>query len=202
MKTVKIGKQEQMAENLNVSTFRNGDPIPEAKSDKKWRKAGDKGRLAWCYYKNKKKNGTQYGKLYNWYAVNDPRGLAPEGWHIPSDAECKTLEMYLGMSQSEADDIQSRGTDEGGKLKEAGTTRWDSPNSGATNESGFSALPGGCRLLSGSYVDMGEEANLWSFTEYSRVFTWFQRLHYDISEVRLCDNGDKELGFSVRCVRD
>jgi TolA-binding protein len=99
-KSVKIGTQTWMAENLNVSTFRNGDPIMEAKTNEEWEKAGKEGKPAWCNYENDPKNGAKYGKLYNWYAVNDPRGLAPAGWHVPSDAEWTTLGDQLGDEAS------------------------------------------------------------------------------------------------------
>ena len=96
IKEVKIGQQVWTTENLNVDKFRNGEIIPEAKSEEEWIEAGDNKKPAWCYYNNDPSNGTKYGKLYNWYAVNDPRGLAPEGWHIPSDKEWDVLTNYLG----------------------------------------------------------------------------------------------------------
>ena len=94
--TVTIGTQVWMTKNLDVSTFRNGDPIPEVKTQEEWEEAGKNKQPAWCYYDNDPKNGEKYGKLYNWYAVNDPRGLAPTGWHVPTDAEWRTLTVYLG----------------------------------------------------------------------------------------------------------
>lgn len=97
-KSVKIGAQTWMAENLNVSTFRNGDPIPEVKTNEEWEKAGKEGKPAWCYYDNDPVNSSKYGKLYNWFAVNDPRGLAPEGWHIPRVDEWNTLKNYLSVN--------------------------------------------------------------------------------------------------------
>jgi uncharacterized protein (TIGR02145 family) len=93
---VKIGRHVWMAENLNVDKFRNGDPIPQAKTLEEWDSAREKKQPAWCYYNNEPANGMKYGKLYNWYAVNDERGLAPEGWHIPSDAEWTILTNFLG----------------------------------------------------------------------------------------------------------
>ena len=127
-KTVKINNQEWMTENLNVSAFRNGDSIPEAKTDLDWEEAGKKGKPAWCYYANDPANGIKYGKLYNWYAVNDPRGLAPAGWHVPTDAEWTELINSLGGGELA-----------GAKMKS--TTGWVD-NRTATNESGFSGLPG------------------------------------------------------------
>jgi uncharacterized protein (TIGR02145 family) len=135
MKTVKIGNQEWMAENLNVSTFRKADPIPEVKSDEDWEIARDFGKPACCYYENDQANGAIYGRLYNWYAVADPRGLEPKGWHVASDTEWETLVEYLGGEE-----------DAGWKIKEMGTAHWDSPNTAVTNESGFCALPGGCAV--------------------------------------------------------
>ena len=95
-KEVPIGKQVWMTKNLDVAKFRNGDPIPEAKTDEEWVKAGENEQPAWCNYDNNPANGSKYGKLYNWYAVNDPRGLEPQGWHIPSNDEWTVLTDYLG----------------------------------------------------------------------------------------------------------
>lgn len=157
LKTVKIGNQVWMAENLNVDLFRNGDPISEVKSNEEWERARKRGKPAWCYYNNNPKSGKKYGKLYNWYAVSDLRGLAPEGWHIPNREEWVSLFDYLGGKEVA-----------GGKLKEAGTTNWHSPNKGATNESGFSALPGGYRLGdNGIFGLIGDSSQFWSATEYS-----------------------------------
>lgn len=91
MQTVTIGNQVWMTKNLNVDKFRNGDPIPEAKTDEEWIKAGENKQPAWCYYENDPANGEKYGKVFNWYAVNDPRGLAPEGWHDPTEEELQDL---------------------------------------------------------------------------------------------------------------
>jgi uncharacterized protein (TIGR02145 family) len=133
--SIKIGSQVVMKKNLNVSHYRNGDRIPQVKGPDKWA-ALTTG--AWCWYNNDSANGAVYGKLYNWYAVNDPRGLAPEGWHIPSDAEWTTLTTFLG-GEGVA----------GGKMKERGITHWIYPNTDATNSSGFTGLPGGVRYFLG-----------------------------------------------------
>jgi uncharacterized protein (TIGR02145 family) len=139
--------------------------------------------------------------LYNWYAVDDSRNIAPEGWHVATDEEWKQLEMYLGMSQTEADTTGWRGADEGGKLKEAGTTHWTSPNTGATNESGFTALPGGYRGSTGDFTNVGGSALFWSSTEGSSGTAWGRYLGcYDSQVYRGSNN--KRGGFSVRCVRD
>lgn len=199
-KTVKIGNQIWMAENLNVDHFRNGDPITELKKDDDWDKAGDEERPACCYYKNDPKNGKKYGRLYNWYAVNDPRGLAPEGWHVPTDEEWKELEMYLGMSQSSANDIDYRGLDEGDKLK--ATSGWKE-NGNGTNESGFFALPGGERKFDGYFDTLGAIATFWSSTEEntSPIFAWPRSLNYLYSGVDR-NISNKPSGYSIRLVRD
>jgi len=117
-----------MCKNLDVDHYRNGDPIPEVQDSAQWvnLKTG-----AWCYYNNSDSLGKIYGKFYNWYAVNDPRRLAPIGYHVPSDAEWTVLSTFLGGNKGS-----------GGKMKETDTTHWSSPNKGATNSSGFTALPG------------------------------------------------------------
>jgi len=101
-KKISIDNQVWMAENLNVGNFRNGDPILQAKTDDEWARAGKEGKAAWCDYENKPENGTKYGKLYNWFAVNDQRGLAPEGWHVPTDAEWRQTTLFLGGEDAAA----------------------------------------------------------------------------------------------------
>ncbi|HOX84790.1 MAG TPA: fibrobacter succinogenes major paralogous domain-containing protein [bacterium] len=197
-RTVKIGEQWWMAENLKVTHYRNGEAIANITENDAW---GNPETGAYCSYDNNDGNVPTYGRLYNWYAVNDLRGLAPEGWHVPSDEEWKQLEMYLGMSQSEADDIGWRGTNEGGKLKETTTTHWQNPNTGATNESGFSALPGGCRNDVGVFHNIGKYTLYWSSLESHANRAWHRDLGFSRSEVvRFYDH--KLYGFSVRCVKD
>ena len=196
--TVLIGDQCWMMENLKVTHYRNGDPIPNVTDNTQWYGLTTG---AYCDYNNAPGNVATYGRLYNWYAVVDSRNIAPEGWHVPSDAELKQLEMYLGMSQAEADATGWRGTDEGGKLKEAGTTHWLAPNTGATNESGFSALPGGYRSTNGTFYSMGIYATFWSSTEGSSYSAWYRYLNCDYSQVAR-GFSSKRYGFSVRCVRD
>ncbi|MEW5925603.1 MAG: FISUMP domain-containing protein, partial [Candidatus Zixiibacteriota bacterium] len=197
--TVLISNQCWMVENPKVTLYRNGDPIPNVTDGDTW-----SGLFtgAYCEYNNDPDNVATYGRLYNWYAVDDSRNIAPEGWHIPTDAEWKQLEMYLGMSQAEADDIGMRGTDKGGKLKEAGLTHWSSPNTGATNESGFTALPGSGRSGNDEYYAlMGFCAFFWSSTGYFDYAAWHRSPHYDLTGVfrSLDDNPD---GFSIRCIQD
>ena len=142
-------------------------------------------------------NYQTYGVLYNWTAAAT---ACPPGWHLPTDAEWKTLEMHLGMSETASYDSY-RGTDEGGKLKETGTVHWRSPNTGATNESGFTALPGGYRYDGGVFSDIGNYGGWWSATESNSYYAWFRNLSNAGSYIyRYYYN--KELGFSVRCLKD
>ncbi len=199
-RTVKIGTLWWMAENLKVAHYRNGDTIPNVTDGAAWA-ALTTG--AYCDYDNDVNNVATYGRLYNWYAVSDSLNIAPAGWHVASDSEWKQLEMTLGMSPAQADSIDWRGTTEGGKLKEAGTTHWLAPNVGATNEGGFSALPGGYRFFSyGSYVGIGYTAYFWSSKGSKSVYyTPYRYLYYNRSDVYRSD-GDEAYGFSVRCVKD
>jgi uncharacterized protein (TIGR02145 family) len=189
-KTIKIGNQEWMTGNLDVSTFRLGDAIPEAKTAKEWEEAGKQGKPAWCYYENDPANGKKYGKLYNWYALNDSRNITPKGLHVPSAAEWQTLIDYCGGG-----DIA------GGKIKETGTVHWKSPNTGATNENGFTARPGGHRDNAGNFFTLGYYATFWSATECGRISAWGRHLSHGDTIIYLNSIG-KAYGFSVRCLRD
>ena len=188
-----------MAENLKVSHYRNGDAIPTGHSNSEW--AG-LSTGAYAVYDDNERNSEPYGYLYNWYAVDDNRNIAPAGWHIPTDDEWKELEIYLGMSQSAANKFGWRDPDEGGKLKETGTAHWNSPNTGATNESGFTALPGGYRDYDGGgYLHLGHFGYFWSSTEHGSYDAWYRLLRYNNSDVSRYSS-DKGDGFSIRCVRD
>jgi uncharacterized protein (TIGR02145 family) len=199
-KTIKIGDQWWMAENLKVTRYRNSDPIPNVtdNSNGEW---SNLSTGAYCAYNNDESNVATYGRLYNWYAVNDSRNIAPEGWHVPSDEEWKQLEMFLGMSQSQADNSGRRGTDEGGNMKEDGTAYWSSPNTGAANKSGFCALPGDCRNINGYFFYMGRYAYFWSSSEYNNSYAWYRLLHYSYSPIYRYYL-HKQYGFSLRLVRD
>jgi uncharacterized protein (TIGR02145 family) len=189
--SVMIGDQEWQTKNLDIDRFRNGDPIPHARTDEDWKAAGERGEPAWCYYDNDAENGELYGKLYNWYAVNDARGLAPAGWHIPTDEEWTTLTNYLGGLEVA-----------GGKMKATGTAYWSSTNTDATNESGFSALPGGYRFYDGSFYYISGYAFFWSATEYGSFYAWSRNLYGFYGNVsRNCDIS-WSFGASVRCLRD
>jgi uncharacterized protein (TIGR02145 family) len=183
--TVFIGTQYWMEKNLEVTHYRNGDMIPNVSDPTAWEGLTTG---AWCYYNNDSESG--YGKLYNWYAVNDPRGLAPTGWHVPSHAEWTTLSTYLGGT-----------TVAGGAMKETGTTHWTSPNTDATNSSGFSGLPGGYRYVDGEFFQIGRRVFWWSSTEYNTEKAWLRFLDSSDGKV-IVSLTPKLSGFSVRCLRD
>ena len=188
--TVTIGKQVWMAENLKVTHYRNGVAIPNVTDDSTWM-ALTTG--ADCEFNDDVNNVATYGRLYNWYAVGDSRKIAPTGWHVASAAEWQTLANFLGG-----------GAVAGGKMKDAGTTHWISPNTGATNESGFSALPGGYRgsYRGGAYDGMGNYAYFWSSTEFSSCCAWGRFLGYGYLDLYHTNLLNKDFGFSVRCVKD
>ena len=189
---IQICNQFWMGCNLDVDTYRNGDPIPEVTNPTQWENLTTG---AWCYIVNDQAYGEIYGKLYNWYAVNDPRGLAPDGWHIPTDAEWTELTNCLGGSSVAGGKLKFPGT------KEDGNGLWRSPNTGATNESGFSALPGGYCSILGGFIDIGLLGIYWSATDVSDTVAWGRTLRYDTTNIYR-KSGSKVLGFSVRCVRD
>jgi uncharacterized protein (TIGR02145 family) len=191
-----------MAENLRATHYADGTPIPKLIGDTEWDNLGISDK-AYCWYNNDSaSNAETYGALYTWAAAMDGaassnsnpsgiQGVCPDGWHLPSDAEWTELTDSLGGT-----------SDAGGKLKETGTTHWNSPNTGATNETGFTALPGGLRNnLGGSFYDIGINGYWWSATELSATFAWTRNLYYYDSLVHSY-NYRKEVGISVRCVRD
>jgi uncharacterized protein (TIGR02145 family) len=181
---ITIGTQTWSSKNLDVSTYRNGDTIPQVQDANAWRRLTTG---AWCYYKNKTANGTIYGKLYNWYAVNDPRGLAPKGYHVPTDTEWTTLITYLG-----GQDVA------GTKMKS--TSGWNG-NGNGTNISGFSALPGGC-FCGGTFDDIGSYGYWWCSAKDDANVAWVRLMVSGFGFVYGLPNYSKGCGFSVRCVRD
>jgi uncharacterized protein (TIGR02145 family) len=187
--TIQIGSQKWMSKNLDVAFYRNGDPIPQVTDATAWA-ALTTG--AWCYYNNDPTQGNKYGKLYNWYAVNDPRGLAPQGWHVPSDAEWTTLETTLGGSSVA-----------GGKMKQAGTVNWTAPNTDADNSSSFAGLPGGYRGTgnNGVFFEIGNNGVSWSATENGTTTALHRNLFSTAGVLGRYASG-KHLGLSVRCLRD
>jgi uncharacterized protein (TIGR02145 family) len=184
--TVKIGTQSWAVANLNVSTFRNGDTIPEARTNKEWVTAGETGKPAWCYYNNDPANGPKYGKLYNWYAVNDPRGLAPVGWSLPGDGDWTKLMYYLGGPEAS-----------GRKMKNS--TGWIDGNIG-TNESGFTGLSGGYRVANGTFLNLGSIGTWWSTTE-SKTSSAID-FYLSLSGSLKSSDSPRQRGESVRCIKN
>jgi uncharacterized protein (TIGR02145 family) len=187
-KTVTIGSQTWMAENLRTTRFNDGGAIPNVTDNDDWMllKTG-----AYCNYDNKTDTVViaTYGRLYNGYAVNTGK-LAPAGWHVPTDAEWSTLITFLG-----GDSLA------GCELKESGTTHWNSPNTKATNETGFTFLPGGIRFLMGPFNSFGFYGSVWSATDFNASSLWVRSLYYTSTNVGRT-NLDKALGCSVRCIKD
>lgn len=190
--TVTIANQVWMTKNLNVDKFRNGDPIPQAKTDAEWEAAEKNKQPAWCYFNNDPANSEKYGKLYNWHAVNDSRGLAPAGYHISTDEEWKILDKYLGFDSK--------------KIKN--TSGWDSYTTGGvshsgngTNSSGFSALPGGSRTTNGTFYGIGIRGYWWTSAEQDSGLAWGRHLRSNLDFVNRWPQ-DKKFGFSVRCLKD
>jgi uncharacterized protein (TIGR02145 family) len=187
LKTVKIGDQIWMAENLITTKYNDGTAIPLINDGATWAGLTTPG---YCWYNNDEAtNKNSYGALYNWYAVNTGK-LCPKGWHIATEAELTNLESYLG------------GSGGGGKLKETGTIHWLNPNTGATNETGFTALPGGCRVFDGKFDRIGIDGLWWSSTECSPKYA----RNWSLSNINSIFNSDcsseKSFGHSVRCVQD
>jgi uncharacterized protein (TIGR02145 family) len=193
--SVTIGKQEWMLKNLDVAMFRNGEPIPEAKTEKEWLAYAQAGEAAWCYYDNDPANGAKYGKLYNWYAVADPRKVCPTGWHVPSDAEWSVLINHLDPNADGGDSIPNKA---GAKMK--AKEGWFEEGNG-TNSSGFSGLPAGYRYFNDSFSRVGTNGYWWSSTEYDTSNAWYRNLFYANGDAT-CDYNYKWNGFSVRCLRD
>jgi uncharacterized protein (TIGR02145 family) len=197
--SVIIGEQVWMKENLNVGIFRNGDLIPEAQTNAEWNLANKNKHPAWCYYDNDPVNGIKYGRLYNWYAVADPRGLCPTGWHVPTTTEWYILSEELGGENVAGVRIRS-------------STGWNDPLETVfpvegidKKKSGFSGLPGGLRDYHDTFSSIDEHAFWWSATEYGIEYgedlawnRWVPRISYGIYR----EKSRKGDGMSVRCLRD
>ena len=197
--SVTICNQVWMSRNLDVSRYRNGDLIPQVTNQTEW---ANLTTGAWCYYENNSANGPIYGKLYNWYAVNDPRVLAPVGWHVPTNAEWSILVQAIDPNTDVLNvNCVDQSLTAGGAMKETGTSHWISPNTGATNSSGFAGLPGGINATQGYFLFNGSNGYWWSSSELDVINAWNRRLNYDDTKVFKCYNG-KTQGSSVRCVRD
>ena len=199
-KTITIGTQTWMAENLRVTHYRNGDLIPNVKDDNLW---GKQTQGAYCYYRNAANPDSiaTYGYLYNGYCFLDPRGLAPEGWHVPTDAEWYTLVTFVDGGDGVLNEYSS--SIAGGRMKEIGTLHWDFPNRFADNSSGFTAISGGWRqTYQGIFQFKGYGAQYWTTTAYyQQIFFHGWGMGTDFASVGR--NGFQVTdGISVRCVKD
>ena len=211
VKSIKIGTQTWMLENLNVDRFRNGDLIPEAKTEEEWKRAGENKQPAWCYYDNDPKNGLKYGKLYNYYVLSDSRGISPLGWHVPFEYEWRELIFFLDQKSTNTDN-GPMSWNCGNNLKStSGWLPYNSYNKNGDNKSNFTAKPAGARNYLHKFEYLGSWTYFWSTTES------------DVKNPLICDfpndrciyvfylnsgNGvyrsweSKERGFSVRCIKD
>ena len=187
-KTVKIGEQEWMQENLKIEKFNNGDLIPQATSNEDWAKAHENKTPAWCYYNNDASSESTYGKLYNWYAVNDSRGIAPKGWRVPNNDDIKKLKLTLG------DDVagQKMKASEGWKEKEGYIT---------DNESGFTGLATGNRMYHGSFLYEGEHTGYWTNAEYNEGNAYYFGLQVNFSTI-YGGSANKGTGYCLRLIKD
>jgi uncharacterized protein (TIGR02145 family) len=191
-KTIIIGTQEWMAENLDTKIYQNGDLIETNLSNVSWSNTTSG---SWAYYSDNTHNSCPYGRLYNWNACIDSRGLCPVGWHIPSDAEWTTLTNYLGGIAVA-----------GGKLKSTATLNnnngyWMSPNTAASNSSGFSALPGAYRNLGGSFAGLGSSGSWWTSSSFNTLNAMFRKIDNGSAGI-IRNNVSKKYGFSVRCLKN
>ncbi len=195
--TVQIGEQCWFAENLRTAQYANGDSIPGGLSTSEWQDGDNTNLGAQAIYNNDLSILADYGRLYNSYAVNDARGLCPSGWHVPTDGEWMTLEMELGMTETEANSLNFRGTDEGAFMKSLPS---DDPSWNGTNTSGFSGLAGGQRDGWGGFYGGGYNGYFWT-SSAEGVNAWMRALYGESTAV--WRNGShRRVGFSVRCVRD
>ncbi len=186
--TVRIGSQIWATQNLDVITFSNGDNIPEAKTNEEWRKAAKEKKPAWCYYNNDSENGKTYGKLYNWYAVSDPRGLAPKSYHVPTSVEWESLVSHLGGIKSAGIKLKSKN----GWLEEGN----------GPNESGFFGVPGGARYDLGSFDDVGYSAIWWTATQQEIMIGLNGLIWYSDNFANTDNTNGPGAGLSVRCLKD
>jgi uncharacterized protein (TIGR02145 family) len=194
-KTIQIGTQTWMAENLRTTKYRNGKPILNITDNTQWY---NNITGAWVYYDNNAKNNKPYGKLYNWYAVKNTNQLCPMGWHVPTYTELRTLISFLDPTAP-----YNGANNAGGKMKSTGNQYWVSPNTGATNSSGFSGLPVGKREFNGLFNHIGRYCNMWSSTEWDTCCSaWFLQLDLGSGAAYIGNGGYKTYGFCVRCIKD
>jgi uncharacterized protein (TIGR02145 family) len=194
--SVLIGEQRWSLTNLEVVTYNNGDPIPQVTDPNEWINLTTG---AWCYYDNDPANGAVYGKMYNWYAVTDPRGIAPAGWHVPSDVEWGDLCNFTDPGSGGGTIFPNTA---GSALKQIGTTTWNSPNSDATNTTGFTALPGGNRYnVDGNFYNISDIGTFWTSTDISiseaNVF-YMTSASGDVAKINI----PKIEGLYIRLIKD
>ncbi|PKP35156.1 MAG: hypothetical protein CVU00_03645 [Bacteroidetes bacterium HGW-Bacteroidetes-17] len=180
-KSVKIGTQEWMAENLNVTKYRNGDPIPYVENNTEWMNLTTG---AYCNYDNSTANADIYGRLYNWYAINDTRNIAPVGWHVATTEEWKTLVNYIGLNHGS------------NALRETGNIHWYGDNTSADDYYGFTALPSGMRYIDGTYSGIGLYGEWWTSTSGC---SWSLGIFYNSVQEGYTEYKN---GFAVRCIKD
>ncbi|MFT7086569.1 MAG: hypothetical protein ACJAV5_002298 [Vicingaceae bacterium] len=203
-KTLEIGEQVWMTENLNVSTFRNGDTIQQSRTAEEWKNANENKIASWCYYNNDSTNGDKYGKLYNWYAVTDSRGLSPEGWHIPTNSEWSILidsiepQPILDTANHDYMGIDNFGVNCAPKMKSKEGWIWEM---NGNNESGFNGLPGGFRSQNGEFFSIGGVCNWWSSDEGNIYNGICRQLTIESDNLVHIEN-NKGDGHFVRCVKD
>jgi len=186
---IQIGTQCWMKENLKTARFKDGSSIPSSQDSVAWLNSASLSAPVWCNHSASSSNDALYGKLYNWYAVTDSRGVCPTGWHVPTEDEVLTLTTYLGGS-----------TTCGGKMK--ATTLWDAPNEGANNSSGFTALPGGSRSQTGNFTSpLGYSGAFWTSTSSGSTATTYSLSTVD-SMVYFSPYNNKGSGKSIRCIKD
>ncbi|MCF8347079.1 MAG: fibrobacter succinogenes major paralogous domain-containing protein [Bacteroidales bacterium] len=213
-KTVRIGDQVWMAENLRVTRYADGTPLRLVTRSRDWKKMMPTEK-AFCWYsEDSAKYGRLYGAFYNWAGATrgegctrskeiNIQGVCPDGWHVPSDKDWKALEMFLGIGETEADAVKYRGSDEGSKLADFRTLWYDGKlkQNGAFGQSGFAAVPASFRYDKGQFSMPGYEAFWWTSAEFNPNFAWCRGLNYGYSTIFRYTN-EKKYGFSVRCVKN
>jgi uncharacterized protein (TIGR02145 family) len=205
-KEVEIGNQVWMAENLTVAKFRNGDVIPQAKSIQEWQNAANRNQPIWCYYEFIDANGLKYGKLYNWHAVNDSRGLAPTGWRIPSPSDFREMKCFSPENRSYLKDAEnpyfiSSNNDMRNKIISdiKSKTGWDI---NGTNASGFNALPAGYLESGGSFYSKGSSTYFWTSVCCINFDSSASAMQLNKFTSDICSNEPKKSCYSVRCIKE
>lgn len=189
-RTIEIGNQTWMAQNLRTTQFRNGDEIPEVTENADWPALTDAAQSSYENNDNEVFLAT-HGRLYNWFAATDNRNISPEGWHVPTIQEWETLAATLGGAENA-----------GGQIKEIGEARWNAPNTNADNSSGFTALPSGRReYTDGRFINQGFNTFWWTSSPYNPDYSWYYQVNYDIASLNAA-NFHKQYGFAVRLVKD